>query len=101
MRSYADGREVDVLPDGTRDVTAHVAIDSVAVSGRRDPHDHNAMRSPSSASTGPDHRSSWPPATRAHTSLALTRATQAAELRARGGWGDFVWALSDTRDVEG
>ncbi len=30
LRSYAGGREVDVVPDGSRDVTAHVAIDSVA-----------------------------------------------------------------------
>ena len=32
LRSYAGGREVDVIPDGKRDVTAHVAIDS-ATSG--------------------------------------------------------------------
>ena len=30
LRSYRDGREADVLPDGSRDVTAHVAVDSVA-----------------------------------------------------------------------
>ena len=30
LRSYRDGREVDLLPDGSRDVTAHVAVDSVA-----------------------------------------------------------------------
>ena len=30
LRSYRDGQEVDVLPDGSRDVTAHVAVDAVA-----------------------------------------------------------------------
>jgi SAM-dependent MidA family methyltransferase len=30
LRSYRDGRQVPVLPDGSRDVTAHVAVDSVA-----------------------------------------------------------------------
>src|SRR4051794_38211450 len=30
LRSYLRGREVDVVPDGSRDVTAHVAVDAVA-----------------------------------------------------------------------
>ncbi|MET0930334.1 MAG: SAM-dependent methyltransferase, partial [Aeromicrobium sp.] len=30
LRSYSDGHEVDVRPDGSRDVTAHVAVDAVA-----------------------------------------------------------------------
>ena len=28
---------------------------------------------------------------------ALSRASEAAELRARGGWGDFWWVVTDTR----
>ena len=30
--------------------------------------------------------------------LQLSRASEAAELRARGGWGDFWWVVRDTRD---
>ncbi|MGN6577577.1 MAG: SAM-dependent methyltransferase, partial [Nocardioides sp.] len=30
LRSYRDGAEVDLLPDGSRDVTAHIAVDAVA-----------------------------------------------------------------------
>ena len=30
LASFAHGQEVDVVPDGTRDVTAHVAVDAVA-----------------------------------------------------------------------
>ncbi len=99
LRSYADGREVDVVPDGTRDVTAHVAIDSVAAAvGATLTTQRDAL-----AELGLD--GSRPPLELATTDpaayvLALTRATQAAELRARGGWGDFTWAMTDTRDME-
>ncbi len=99
MRSYAAGREVDVLPDGTRDVTAHVAIDSVASAVGA------TLRSQRDALAELGIDGSRPPLELASTdpgayALALSRATLAAELRATGGWGDFVWALSDTRDVE-
>lgn len=100
LRSYAGGREVDVVPDGTRDVTAHVAIDSVAAAvGATLTTQRDAL-----ADLGLD--GSRPPLELATTDpgayvQALTRATQAGELRARGGWGDFIWAMTDTRDVEG
>lgn len=100
LRSYADGREVDVVPDGTRDVTAHVAIDSVAAAvGATLTTQRDAL-----ADLGID--GSRPPLELAGSNptayaLALTRASQAAELRSPGGWGDFRWALADTRDVEG
>jgi len=99
LRSYADGREVDVVPDGTRDVTAHVAIDSVAARvGARLTSQRDAL-----AELGID--GTRPPLELAGTdptayARALARATQAAELRARGGWGDFIWAMTDTRDME-
>lgn len=100
LRSYAGGHEVDVVPDGTRDVTAHVAIDSVAAAvGATLATQRDAL-----AELGLD--GSRPPLELATTDsaayvLALTRATEAGELRARGGWGDFIWAMTDTRDVEG
>ncbi len=100
LRSYADGREVDVVPDGSRDVTAHVAIDSVAAAVRAT----LTTQRDALADLGID--GSRPPLELAASdptayALALTRASQAAELRSRGGWGDFTWALVDTRDVEG
>ena len=100
LRSYAGGREVDVVPDGTRDVTAHVAIDSVAAAvGATLSTQRDAL-----AELGLD--GSRPPLELATSDpaayvAALTSATQAGELRARGGWGDFIWAVTDTRDVEG
>ncbi|MEO6604965.1 MAG: SAM-dependent methyltransferase [Aeromicrobium sp.] len=100
LRSYASGREVDVIPDGTRDVTAHVAFDSVAAAvGATLTTQRDAL-----ADLGVD--GSRPPLELATTDpeayvFALTRATQAGELRARGGWGDFMWAMTSTRNVEG
>lgn len=100
LRSYADGREVDVIPNGSRDVTAHVAMDSVAAAvGATLTTQRTAL-----ADLGVD--GSRPPLELAASdpaayAFALTRASQAAELRSRGGWGDFTWALVDTRDVEG
>ena len=92
MTSYRDGGEVDVLPDGSRDVTAHVALDAVAaatggsvllqrgalgllgVSGRRP---NLAL-----ATTEP-----------ARYVAELARSTESAELMARGGLGDFGWVV--------
>lgn len=96
LASYAAGQEVDVRPDGTRDVTAHVAVDSLAervgaclerqrdalgrlgIDGDRPPIDL-ATSDPS------DYL------------LQLGRAGEAGELRARGGLGDFWWVITDTR----
>lgn len=96
LASYRDGHEVDVVPDGTRDVTAHVAVDSVAkrvggcLSRQRD----------QLARLGVD--GTRPPLEQAHSDpaaylAALGRASEAAELRAIGGWGDFWWIVTDTR----
>lgn len=93
LRSYRDGREVDVLPDGSRDVTAHVALDAVAervgavVRRQRDVlHElgvHGTLPDLALATTDP------PAYVR---SLAST--TGAAELTARGGLGDFCWLVT-------
>ena len=96
LRSYAGGREVDVIPDGKRDVTAHVAIDS-ATSGV-----DATLMSQRDALVALGVDATRPPQSLASTDpaayvRALSRATQAAELLARGGWGDYTWASSDTR----
>lgn len=96
LASFASGQEVDVRPDGTRDVTAHVAIDAVAervggcVERQRDALGRlgvDGTRPPLNLATDD------PPA----YLQQLSRAGEAAELRARGGWGDFWWVVCDTR----
>jgi hypothetical protein len=96
LRSYRDGREVDVVPDGSRDVTADVAVDAVAAAcGGRLLRQRDAL-----AALGVDGRR--PPVEQARTDpaayvRALSRAGEAAELTARGGLGDFWWIVTDTR----
>jgi SAM-dependent MidA family methyltransferase len=96
LRSYADGREVDVRLDGSRDVTAHVAVDAVAaaVDGRL------VRQREALAELGVD--GGRPPLDQARTDpagyvRALSEAGEAAELTSRGGLGDFWWIVTDRR----
>ncbi|VXC36397.1 SAM-dependent methyltransferase [Aeromicrobium sp. 9AM] len=95
LRSYADGREVDVVPDGSRDITAHVAVDSVAATvGATLIRQRDAL-----AQLGLD--ASRPPLDLAHSDPSayvrgLAAAGEAGELMARGGLGDFWWLVTDT-----
>lgn len=97
LRSYRDGREVAVLPDGSRDVTADVAVDAVADAvGATLLRQRDAL-----ARLGID--GSRPPIELAHTDptaylRALGRAGEAGELAARGGLGDFWWIITDAHD---
>ena len=96
LTSFADGREVDVVPDGSRDVTAHVAVDAVAARvGATVGRQRDALARLGVDGTRPplDLATDDPPAYVA----ALSRASEAAELMARGGWGDFWWLTTDTR----
>ncbi|MPZ61313.1 MAG: hypothetical protein GEU93_08455 [Propionibacteriales bacterium] len=89
LTAYQHGREVDVIPDGSRDITAHVAVDSLI--GTRTTQ-REALHSLGILSTRP-------PLDRAHADPAgyvreLNDASAAAELTARGGLGDFIWIMS-------
>jgi SAM-dependent MidA family methyltransferase len=93
LRSYRDGQEVDVLPDGSRDVTAAVAVDSVArrvggtVRTQRD-----VLRELGVDSRRPDlGLASTDPTTYVRR---LAEATEAGELTAAGGLGDFLWVVT-------
>ena len=99
LASYRDGQEVDIRPDGSRDVTAHVAVDAVCdrVGGCLE-RQRDAL-----ARLGVD--GTRPPLELAHSDPprylnALARASEAGELRARGRWGDFWWIVRDTRPQE-
>ncbi|MGZ6804284.1 MAG: SAM-dependent methyltransferase [Nocardioidaceae bacterium] len=95
LRSYRDGHETDVLPDGSRDVTAHVAVDAVAAAaGGRLVTQREALRALGVSGDRPDlGLATSDPAAYVQ---ALSRATQAAELTAVGGLGDFWWVVSAT-----
>jgi SAM-dependent MidA family methyltransferase len=94
LRSYAGGREIEVVPDGSRDVTAHVAVDSVAaaVGGtllrQREALDRLGLAA------------ARPPLELAHSDpsayvQALAAAGEAGELIATGGLGDFWWIVNE------
>jgi SAM-dependent MidA family methyltransferase len=90
LRSYLHGREVDVLPDGSRDVTAHVAVDSVASAVGGVVHrQRDALAALGVSAARP--RLTGDPAAYAH---GLAAAGRAAELMAVGGFGDFYWIVS-------
>jgi SAM-dependent MidA family methyltransferase len=98
LRSYRGGRQVEVLPDGSRDVTADVAVDAVAaatggaVHAQRDvlPALGLSARRPALAEAAADPRG---------YAEALARSTTAAELVAPGGFGDFYWIVSGVGGV--
>ena len=98
LRSYRSGRAVPVLPDGSRDVTAVVAVDSVAAAaGGLVLSQREALRRLGVSSQRP------PVAIAAEHPTAyveaLADAAAAAELTADGGFGDFYWVVS-TRGVD-
>jgi SAM-dependent MidA family methyltransferase len=100
LASFAHGQEVDVVPDGSRDVTAHVAVDAVAARvGATLERQRDALARLGVDGTRPplDLATDEPAA----YVRALARASESAELRARGGWGDFWWLTTDTRQANG
>lgn len=99
LASYRDGREVDVLPDGSRDVTAHVAVDAAAarVGG------HLLRQRDALHRLGVDGRR--PDLETATTDPAgylreLSGAGQAAELTDPHGLGGFWWLVTATSGVD-
>nr|WP_306939286.1 SAM-dependent methyltransferase [Streptomyces phaeochromogenes] len=91
LTGFKEGRETPPVPDGSCDITAHVALDACALPGARLLSQREALGalgvsgerpSLSLASTDPT----------AYV-RALAGAGEAAELTARGGLGDFGWLL--------
>ncbi|MFJ3823275.1 SAM-dependent methyltransferase [Streptomyces nodosus] len=91
LTGFRAGRETAPVPDGSCDLTAHVALDACALPGARLVTQRTALRA--LGVTG-----ARPPLALASTDpaayvRALARAGAAAELTAPGGLGDFGWLL--------
>ncbi|MFF7720284.1 SAM-dependent methyltransferase [Streptomyces luteogriseus] len=91
LTGFREGRETTPVPDGSCDLTAHVALDACALPGGRVLPQREALRA--LGVTG-----ARPPLTLASTDpaayvRALASAGEAAELTATGGLGDFGWLV--------
>ncbi|MFJ9900439.1 SAM-dependent methyltransferase [Streptomyces sp. NPDC091280] len=91
LTGFREGRETAPVPDGSCDITAHVALDACALPGARLLTQRAALRAL-------DVTGARPPLTLASTDpaayvRALARAGEAAELTAPGGLGDFGWLV--------
>ncbi|WP_328341844.1 SAM-dependent methyltransferase [Streptomyces violaceus] len=91
LTGFLEGRETTAVPDGSCDITAHVALDACALPGGRLLPQREALHA--LGVTG-----ARPPLTLASTDpaayvRALASAGEAAELTAPGGLGDFGWLV--------
>jgi SAM-dependent MidA family methyltransferase len=95
LAGFARGAEVDPVPDGTRNVTAHVAMDAVAAAGSGAPPIHCDQRTALHAlgvhGTRPDR--ALASADPAEYLRRLVAAGEAAELTDSSGLGAFGWLL--------
>ena len=89
LTAYREGVVVAPVPDGTCDLTAHVAMDSLDHDELLD--QRTALRSLGvQAATPPRQLAADDPAAYLR---ALSHASAASSLTARGGFGDFWWAI--------
>jgi SAM-dependent MidA family methyltransferase len=98
LTGYRLGRQVAPVPDGSCDLTAHVALDACAAAGVAAGATATLLTTQRSAlrALGVDaSRPAYELAARdpATYVAALASASQAAELLARGGLGDFGWLV--------
>jgi SAM-dependent MidA family methyltransferase len=90
LTGYRDGRQVPPVPDGSCDVTAHVAMDSLGADELVDQRTALRRLGVSGATPPRELASSDPTAYLA----ALSSASAAAALTTRGGLGDFWWGFT-------
>ncbi|MER6411410.1 SAM-dependent methyltransferase [Streptomyces humidus] len=105
LTGFREGRETAPVPDGSCDLTAHVALDACAeattgeaTTGGPSAASRSRLLSQRAALHALGVTGARPPLTLASTDppaylRALASATQASELTARGGMGDFGWLL--------
>jgi hypothetical protein len=91
LTGFREGRETRPVPDGSCDITAHVALDACVLPGGRVVTQRAALRALGvSGARPPLALASTDPAGYVR---ALAGAGAAAELTAPGGLGDFRWLL--------
>ena len=91
LTGFCAGRETAPVPDGSCDITAHVALDACALPGGRLLRQRDALRALGITGVRPPLAlASTEPAAYVR---ALASAGEAAELTATGGLGDFGWLL--------
>ena len=93
LTGFRQGRQVLPIPDGSCDLTAHVAMDSLTHDELLD--QRTALRQLGTSGQTPPHdlARSDPMA----YLRGLSTASAAAALTAKGGFGDFIWAFSHAR----
>ena len=91
LTGFRAGRETAPVPDGSCDITAHVALDACALPGARLLTQRAALRA--LGITGARPRLTLASTDPAAYVRALADASAAAELTAPGGLGDFGWLL--------
>ncbi|MFJ9693306.1 SAM-dependent methyltransferase [Kitasatospora sp. NPDC101183] len=97
LAGFRDGREVAPVPDGSRDVTAHVALDAIAVPGL-----HSLWTEQRAALRALGVSGGRPPLALASTDpagylRALSGAGEGAELTDPAGLGGFGWLVQAVR----
>jgi SAM-dependent MidA family methyltransferase len=98
LAAYRDGRQVFPVPNGSCDVTAHVAIDACAAAGVQAGADDTLLTTQRAALRGLGVRGERPPVSLAGADprdylRGLCRAGQEAELIDRSGLGGFGWLV--------
>jgi SAM-dependent MidA family methyltransferase len=93
LTGFKEGRQVAPVPDGSCDLTAHVAMDSLT---------HDSLVDQRTALNGLGVSGKTPSSDLAHLNPAeylqsLSTASVATLLTARGGLGDFLWAFTRVR----
>ncbi|MFI6626884.1 SAM-dependent methyltransferase [Streptomyces sp. NPDC050528] len=103
LTGFREGRETAPVPDGSCDITAHVALDACAEAGEAPAHTGSALPGARLLTQRAALRAlgitgARPPLTLASTDptayvRALASAGEAAELTTTGGLGDFGWLV--------
>ncbi|WP_042385495.1 SAM-dependent methyltransferase [Streptacidiphilus melanogenes] len=100
LTGYRDGRQVEPVPDGSCDLTAHVALDAcLDAAARANPRvTHSLWTTQRAALHALGVNGARPPLALASSDpsaylRALASAGEAAELTATGGLGSFLWGV--------
>ena len=98
LTGYLEGRAVPSIPDGSRDITAHVALDACAAAGRRAGAAQTLLTTQREALRGLGVHGGRPPLTLAASDpetyvRQLSQATEDAELVDTQGLGGFGWLV--------